>query len=234
MDEVRPLNGDGFGVGWYDPQEKQSPPCIFTSTLPAWNNLNLIRLAEKVKSPLLFAHVRAASSGFPISESNCHPWQYGNLMWMHNGYVSGFSKIKRRLQNTLPDPIFHSILGSTDSEWSFGLFLSQLQDPLKKVFEPEELKDAMSKTIELLRIWSEEAGITEPSLLNFAVTDGATIVCSRYINCSDREAASLYYSSGTRFDKLSDGRYQMVKRDKREEMVVVASEPITVSKHPCF
>jgi glutamine amidotransferase len=36
-----PLNGDGFGVGWYaafDPT-----PCIFTSINPAWNNLNLRR-----------------------------------------------------------------------------------------------------------------------------------------------------------------------------------------------
>lgn len=70
--------GDGFGVGWYDnePQENDQEsitPCIFTSVTPAWNNINLVRLAEKIRSPLVFAHVRASTSG-SVSETNCHPW----------------------------------------------------------------------------------------------------------------------------------------------------------------
>ena len=67
------MNGDGFGVGefpadeypdtnfewlsgWYDSvydEELGSQPCIFTSVTPAWNNVNLTRLAEKIKSPLV-------------------------------------------------------------------------------------------------------------------------------------------------------------------------------------
>jgi len=50
LDHRRPINGDGFGVGWYDSvhdEELGSQPCIFTSVKPAWNNANLIRLAEK-------------------------------------------------------------------------------------------------------------------------------------------------------------------------------------------
>lgn len=68
-------------------------PCVFTSILPAWNNLNLIRLSEKITSRLVFAHVRAASPGFPIAETNCHPWCYGRFLWMHNGYIGGFNKV---------------------------------------------------------------------------------------------------------------------------------------------
>ena len=68
--------GDGFGVGWYDreDQDKTHKPCIFTSVTPAWSNSNLVRLAEKIKSPLLFAHVRASTSG-AVTEANCHPWK---------------------------------------------------------------------------------------------------------------------------------------------------------------
>jgi glutamine amidotransferase len=71
--------GDGFGVGWYEsethPEEEEDhvTPCIFTSVTPAWNNVNLVRLAEKIRSPLVFAHVRASTSG-SVSETNCHPW----------------------------------------------------------------------------------------------------------------------------------------------------------------
>ncbi|KAG0076627.1 glutamine amidotransferase subunit, partial [Podila epicladia] len=72
LDHRRPINGDGFGVGWYDnePDEELGvSPCIFTSVTPAWNNMNLIRLSEKIRSPLVFAHVRASTAG-SVSESN--------------------------------------------------------------------------------------------------------------------------------------------------------------------
>src|SRR6266545_8142109 len=48
-ERTEPLNGDGFGVGWYAPQIS-STPCIFASVTPAWSNQNLRRLSEHVKS----------------------------------------------------------------------------------------------------------------------------------------------------------------------------------------
>lgn len=101
-------------------------PCVFTSILPAWNNLNLIRMSEKIRSRLVFAHVRAASPGFPIAETNCHPWCYGKFLWMHNGFITQFPKVKRQLQMSLRDELFHYVQGNTDSEWSFALFLNQV------------------------------------------------------------------------------------------------------------
>jgi hypothetical protein len=38
-------------------------PCVFTSITPAWSNENLYSLSKKVITPLLFAHVRAATPG---------------------------------------------------------------------------------------------------------------------------------------------------------------------------
>ncbi|KAG2215681.1 hypothetical protein INT45_000001 [Circinella minor] len=228
IDHRRPLNGDGFGVGWYDSedQDKTHKPCIFTSVTPAWSNSNLVRLAEKIKSPLLFAHVRASTSG-AVTEANCHPWNYGRIMWMHNGGIAQFEKIKRKLQNALPEELFLWVEGSTDSEWAFALFLSFLDNPSADTFDHQELKAAMLKTIAQLNEWAEEANITEPSLLNFAVTDGESVICVRYISSNTLEAASLYFSSGTRFECYRPGHYRMVKADRREDMVVVASEPLT-------
>ena len=86
--------GDGFGVGWYDSvpdPELGQEPCIFTSVTPAWNNINLHRIAEKIKSPLVLCvfadsgHVRASTAG-ALSETNCHPWRYGRLMWCVAAY----------------------------------------------------------------------------------------------------------------------------------------------------
>lgn len=88
----------------------------------------------------------------------------------------------------------------------------------------------MLKTIQKINEWEKEAGVDESSLMNFAVTDGVSIVCSRYINSKHLEAASLYFSSGTRFESYEPGRYRMVKADKREDIVVIASEPLTFEK----
>ncbi|KAL1925427.1 uncharacterized protein VTP21DRAFT_310 [Calcarisporiella thermophila] len=235
LDKRRPINGDGFGVGWYDTNaetddEIGNSPCIFTSVTPAWNNQNLQRLCEKIKSPLVFAHVRA-STATSVSETNCHPFNYNRLMFMHNGHIAEFRKIKRKLTVSLRDELFLFVQGNTDSEWAFALFLDQLENPgSDEPFSYEALKDAMLKTIALINKWSEEENITEPSLLNFAVTDGCTVVCTRYINSRTEEAASLYFSSGTRFEEYKPGRYRMIKADKREDIVVVASEPLTFEK----
>ncbi|RHZ84023.1 hypothetical protein Glove_86g205 [Diversispora epigaea] len=226
------INGDGFGVGWYESnpdQNDKSTPCIFTSVTPAWNNQNLARLAEKIKSSLVFAHVRASTAGV-LSETNCHPWQFERLMWMHNGNISSFNKIKRRLQQSLRDEIFLHVQGNTDSEWAFALFLNQLDDPENGHFDHTTLKDAMLKTIGLLNTWAIEEGIDEPSLLNFAVTDGQSVICTRYISSKTEEAASLYFSSGTSFVEYKPGHYKMIKADKREDIVLVASEPLTFEK----
>lgn len=53
------------------------PLQVFTSITPAWNNENLNRLATKLESGVIFAHVRAAYPGMPVSEQNCHPFQWG-------------------------------------------------------------------------------------------------------------------------------------------------------------
>ncbi|KAG0216538.1 hypothetical protein BGX28_000052 [Mortierella sp. GBA30] len=216
LDTRRPINGDGFGVGWYESQpdpELGAAPCIFTSVTPAWNNMNLIRLADKIKSPLVFAHVRASTAG-SVSESN-----------------SDFHLIKRRVQESLSDEIFLTVNGNTDSEWAFAVFLSQLQSPHQaEPFCHSVLKEAMLKTIAKLNAWGKEAGIAEASMMNFAVTDGVSVVCSRYISSKTLEAASLYFSSGTRFESYKPGHYRMIKADKREDIVVIASEPLTFEK----
>lgn len=47
----------------------------------------------------------------------------------------------------------------------------------------------------------EEAGITEVSLLNFAVSDGSTLIATRYVSHEDEEPASLYYAEGSAFQR---------------------------------
>ena len=106
--------------------------------------------------------MRAASLEAPISEANCHPWHHGKFMWMHNGYISQFAKIRRKLQQALSDDLFHVITGSTDSEHAFVLFLSLLpKSEEDQDFTIEVLADTMRKTILTINQWSFEAGVEE-------------------------------------------------------------------------
>lgn len=49
----------------------------------------------------------------------------------------------------------------------------------------------MLDTIASLNKYAEDVGVTEPSLMNFCVTDGSSIVVTRYISSRKDEAASL-------------------------------------------
>lgn len=247
LDTRRPVNGDGFGIGWYTDPELGLDPCIFTSTLPAWNCVNLERLAPKTHSRLIFAHIRATTEG-SLAESNCHPFQHNTLMWMHNGNVGAWSHVKRPLATCLADKWYLSVRGGTDSEWAFALFLHILEseehcDPSstpENGFGAKTLRRAMKKTIArintLIRTHApsySETSLETRSLLNFAVTDGHSVVVTRYVSSKTDAAASLYYSSGTDWIESPNepGHFRMERRDKASDVVLVASEPLTFERH---
>lgn len=222
-----PLNGDGFGVGWYLPEISPTPG-VFASLTPAWSNQNLRRLAEHVKAPCFFAHVRAASPGMRVSEANCHPFQYGRYLWMHNGGIEGFRQIKRRLRQSLPDHLYHAVEGTTDSEHAFAVFLNLLGDT-ERAFSASELGRTLARTVEQLERWATETNIIGPSYYNFAVTDGQNIAALRYVSDQRLEPASLYYSAGKKY-ACHDGVCQMVDGKPDEQAVIIASERLTEQK----
>lgn len=231
-------------MGFYTDPKLGRDPCIFTSTLPAWNCENLERLAAKTCSQLVFAHVRATTEG-ALAENNCHPFQHNTLMWMHNGNLGGWKYIKRALGDSLADKWYLGIKGGTDSEWAFALFLHLLeQEGVDPSSEPEGgfghvlLRKVMGKTIQKINEFiskiPKDCGITDletRSLLNFAVADGHTVICTRYVSSKTDEAASLYFSSGTKWKEgKTKGHFKMERHDKGADIVLVASEPLTFER----
>ncbi|MEJ2180367.1 MAG: class II glutamine amidotransferase [Gammaproteobacteria bacterium] len=222
-----PLNGDGFGVGWYAPDIDPNP-CVFTSIQPAWSNRNLFRLSEKIRSTCFFAHVRAASPGAFVSEFNCHPFQYQRFLWMHNGKITNFLKIKRRLRDSLQDDYYNFIQGTTDSEHAFAVFLNKLGGQISG-HSTADLHDAMIATIHQIKDWLTQAGTDEPASLNFAVTDGHSVLVSRYVTDAEVEPPTLYISSGDHLE-IRDGRYRMAAAKHKPNAVIIASEPLTADR----
>lgn len=231
LDMRNPINGDGFGVGYYS---QCNTPCIFKAITPAWNNVNLNNLSMNTESRLVFGHVRASTQGV-LSETNCHPFSFGKLMFMHNGGVSQFNMIKKKLVNHVRDEYFLYIQGSTDSECCFALFLNTLHemgyDPsdFNAKFSHDVLREAVMTTIGLIRDWQIQV-TNEPSLLNFAVTDGDSVVVTRYITSKTDEAASLHFSTGSRFYEYEPGLFKMERLNRSQDVIFVASEPLTFER----
>ena len=231
-ERTEPLNGDGFGVGWYTPQIS-STPCVFASLTPAWSNQNLRRLAEHVKSGCFFAHVRAASPGMRVSEANCHPFQYGRFLWMHNGGIRDFWRIKRRLCASLPDHLYNMIGGTTDSEHAFAVFL-HLLGGTDRICSADEMSDALVETIVQLERWTAESGLSGSSYYNFAVTDGQSVAAVRYVSDPAAEPQSLYYSTGGKYQCSQHGVCSFCECDASQKTIVIASERLTANASDWF
>jgi predicted glutamine amidotransferase len=154
-------NGDGFGIGWYGVGDT---PGLFHSTEPAWNDRNLTELARHLVSPLVFAHVRASSGG-AVQQTNCHPFRFGNWLWMHNGLIREFSTVKRDLAFAVDPSLYPHIEGSTDSELFFHLALTfGLED---------DAHAAVERAVGFIERTGRRHGVEHPIQMTVATTDGA-------------------------------------------------------------
>jgi predicted glutamine amidotransferase len=204
-------NGDGFGVGWYGAGER---PGIFTSTEPAWNDRNLRELSAVASSRRVFAHIRA-STGSAVQQTNCHPFRHGNWLWMHNGVLAGFPRIKRDLALAVAPELFSAIEGSTDSEMLFYLaFTFGLeQDP----------PAAVARAVGLVEETARRHGIGHPVQMTVATTDGDTTWAFRY--SSARVSRSLFHSTS-----VTTLRHQYpdnpLLHDLSDDARLVVSEPL--------
>lgn len=221
-----PLNGDGFGIGWYS-KELSPEPATFVSVSPAWNNRNLRNLAPRIKTDCLVAHVRAASVG-EVSESNCHPFQYKNLLMAHNGGVENFNLIKRKLREPLSDELYNWIKGQTDSEHIFAYFINYLQNNHQKVTS-DSVADSLENTYRCLTSIMLEVGIKDAAFLNMVVTDGEFMVGTRYVSDATEEALTLYHSEGNRY-VVEDGVTRLEAPEDDDHAVLIVSEKLTDGK----
>lgn len=213
-----PLNGDGFGVGWYVPEHDQEP-AVFRSITPAWNNRNLHNLARVVTSPCVLAHVRAATQSSGVNEANCHPFRFGKFLCMHNGDIGNFAQVRRRLLDGICDDAFNNIYGSTDSENFFALVIDEL---LKRQADSAlDLAIALDNAIQRVVSIVEQHGENVPSYLNVAVSDGDNAVISRYSNAREHQPESLYYYCGDLYEPCEP-------EQSETNEVVVSSEKLTV------
>ena len=115
LESTASTNGDGFGLGWYG---EHAEPGLYREVRPAWSDENLRYLCRHIRSHLYFAHVRA-STGTPVTRPNCHPFACGRWLFMHNGLIGNWSRMRRQVEQLIPDEFYGSRIGTTNSEAVF-------------------------------------------------------------------------------------------------------------------
>ena len=204
-------NGDGTGMGWYG---RRDVPTLFRSTTPAWANETLKELASEVETGVFLAHVRAGT-GTPVQTTNCHPFRFGRWLFVHNGYVAEYARLRRTLLMAVDPDLFPHVWGTTDSELLFFLALTfGLED------DPIGGLQRMAGFVEAV---GREAGLAEPLQMTIGLSDGERIHAVRY--ASGPVVNTLFVSEDVRSLQLLYPESEQLSQYSDDARLVV-SEPL--------
>jgi len=238
------LNLAGFGLRAWDraSHAPQQPFFYGSPSLPVFDR-NLKSLAEKVRAACVLGHVRGVSysTTVDISLQNVHPFQFAGVPWAlaHNGDLAGIDEMKPLLARAVKPEFIPQIRGTTDSEWIYAVFVSQLQDA-REAADEKQVFSAIEKTLAIIRRAREHLGIGISSSVNLFIANGSQAAALRY--CFDfgryrtEDAAnvheanltflSLWYTLGRDYG-LHEDEWKMSGGTERADSILVASEPLT-------
>ncbi|MCF7803117.1 MAG: ergothioneine biosynthesis protein EgtC [Candidatus Marinimicrobia bacterium] len=198
------VNVDGFGCGWYN-RDISEEPGVYTSMRNLWADSSFRSISKIIRPGLLLASVRNATPPSPVDEQSVQPFARGRYLFMHNGQITGYhKKVKRSLHAELPDDLYSTLYSHSDSATIFALLYNELRQ-----CEPSQgsMIEGLQNIIHTITAYAAEAG--SECQLNLALSDGESIIMSRYSNTEDSN--SLYC--------LKDG-------ENFPESVLIASEAL--------
>jgi glutamine amidotransferase len=168
---------DGWGVAYY----VDGSPHVTKSPTHALGDQLFHRLSGLVSSETVLAHVRKATQGSK-SLLNCHPFQFGRWVFAHNGDIPGFADgLAPMLREEIAPRLRRFVLGDTDSETIFFIFLTLLQNQTPSSQRPDlaTVVGAVQATLERVRSICQRHTSDAAVLLTFIVTDGDVMVATQ-------------------------------------------------------
>jgi glutamine amidotransferase len=187
---------DGWGVAYY----VSGAPHLVRSAGTALTDTLFKRVSGIVTSQTVLAHVRKATQG-EISPVNCHPFQFGRWVMAHNGDIAEFPTLREALLERVAPRLRRFLLGDTDSEVVFHLFLTHLA----RLTELDRRGTPVDAVVTALRATVRD--VTELAagtgcLLTLVVTDGELLVAhqggrelhfsTHKVRCSERESCPFF------------------------------------------
>jgi glutamine amidotransferase len=165
---------DGWGVAFY----VDGAPHVTRSPTTALGDALFHRLSGVVSSETVLAHVRKATQG-SRTVFNCHPFQYGRWVFAHNGDIPNFESKREALMAHVAPRFRRFIMGETDSEVLFFLFVSTLDafGALTKDDDLELVSTALKEAVNRARQLCDTDGTR--ALLTVVATNGECLVAAQ-------------------------------------------------------
>ncbi len=181
---------DGWGVSYY----VSNVPHLIRNDQQALADTLFREITAVVATRTFLAHIRQATVG-DVGVLNCHPFQHGRWTFVHNGQIGRYAAdptLHERVA-ALVDPRFaRYILGDTDSEVIFHIFLSRLARLVEDIHNVGVNADhaitALRHTVLDLLALDGHQDEDNPTKLTVLLTNG-------HLMLGYRRGVELYYST---------------------------------------
>lgn len=147
------------------------------------------------------------------SKTNCHPFRHGSWLFVHNGVIRGYDKLKWDLAFNIDPALFPAIQGTTDSELMFNLALT-----FGLEHEPFAALERMAGLIEKT---GEKHSVSHPLQMTLGLSDGKRLYAVLY--SSERLSRTLYHSKSMEALRQINPDLERFSRDAR----AIVSEPLS-------
>ncbi|MFB7634341.1 ergothioneine biosynthesis protein EgtC [Streptomyces sp. NPDC056149] len=159
------VNADGFGIGWYAPDDPL--PARYRRAGPMWADEQLPDLGRVIRSGALLAAVRDATVAGADAEAAAAPFAAGRYLFSHNGAVAGWPDTMAPLAAGLPARELLRLAARNDTAFLWAL----VQHRLARGDDPGEV---LAETVR------EVAAAAPGSRLNLLLTDGTGIAATTW------------------------------------------------------
>jgi glutamine amidotransferase len=179
------VNADGFGIGWYPPNDEHlDEPVRYRRNIPIWADESLPGIAEVTRSGAVLAAVRNGTTGMALTETACAPFTERRWLFSHNGLVTGWPASVAKLAERLPVTDLLTLDAPTDSALLWALVLDRLRSG-------DAPADAVTGVL------ADVVAAAPESRLNLLLTDGEQLVATAWSHSLSvrRTAESVAVSS---------------------------------------
>lgn len=221
-------HSDGWGLSYYVAQY----PHLIRNDQQALGDELFRELSAVVATRTFLAHIRLATAG-SVRVPNCHPFQYGRWSFAHNGEVGGYARpeVHTVLLEAVDKRFRPHILGETDSEVLFHIFLSRLarivDDVHSEGVRADQAREALRETVEIVLDGAPDDDARGDNKLNFVLTNGTLMLGFRWrrelyvstykTRCPERSSCFAY----------DPARCEAKVDDGEVKHLIIASEPLS-------
>ena len=181
LDSRGEVNADGWGIAYYHDGEPEVERC----DRAAFDDILFGATAERMFAKTVVAHIRKATIG-SVAFVNTHPFVHGRWTFAHNGTITAFRKIRSELESETAPELQKHRRGASDSEQAFYWILTRLAragiDLGESAAQLDTLMKVVGDSVAHLAERNDKAGAERPGRLNFLLTNGETLVASRWNN----------------------------------------------------